>query len=101
MKALTLSLLAVTSLIALGCARVDVTKTAKGFLAATDPNEVEILITKPDRPFIEVATITTSAWRPGETAKMHNALRAKAGPLGAHAVILLNSGMTATIGQLV
>ena len=77
-----------------GCATVDVTKTAKGFFQPTDPSNVEILMTKPDRKFIEIATVSTSNWAPAETAKMHNSLRAKAAPLGADAVILLSSGIT-------
>ena len=30
-----------------GCATVNVTKTAKGYFAATNPNEIEILIIVP------------------------------------------------------
>jgi len=78
-----------------GCATVDVTKTAKGYYAATNPNDVEILMTRPDRSFIELATVTTTGWSTQETAKMHNSLRAKSAPLGANAVILLNSGIDA------
>jgi hypothetical protein len=77
-----------------GCANVDVTKTAKGFNAPTDPNDVEILQTKPDRPFTELGSITSTGWAPSDTAKLHNALRSKAAPLGANAVVILNSGMT-------
>lgn len=78
---------------AAGCRQVDVTKTAKGFYPPTDPNEVEILQTKPEKAYIELGTISTSHWTPSDTAKMHNALRAKCAPLGANAVILLNSGI--------
>lgn len=77
----------------MSCAHVDVTKTAQGYHEPTNPDQVEILMTKPDRKFIELGTISTSQWSPRETAKMHNALRSKAAPLGAHAVILLNSGI--------
>jgi hypothetical protein len=77
------------------CATVDVTKTAKGIFPPTDPNDVEILTTFPrDRPFEEIATISTTKWKPSESAKMHNALRAKAAPLGANAVVLANSGIS-------
>lgn len=81
-----------------GCANVDVTKTAKGFYDATDPNEVEILKTRPDvsRPensYVELGTVTVTGFAPDETAKMHNAIRNKAAPLGAHAVILTEEGM--------
>ena len=76
-----------------GCASVTVTKTAKGYFSATDPNEIEILMTKPERSFTELATVTTTHWSPGEAAKMHNSLRAKSAPLGASAVILIDSGI--------
>ncbi|MBM3254186.1 MAG: hypothetical protein FJZ16_08030 [Candidatus Omnitrophica bacterium] len=76
-----------------GCATVNVTKTAKGYFSATNPNEIEILMTKPERSFIELATVTTVNWPPGDTAKMHNSLRAKCAPLGANAVVLISSGI--------
>jgi hypothetical protein len=78
------------------CATVDVTKTSKGFAAPTNPNDVEILQTKPDRPFTELGSIATTGWSPSDTAKLHNALREKAAPLGANAVIIISSGMTPT-----
>ena len=90
------NLIGVLSLVAMlgGCATVDVTKTSKGVYEATNPNEVEILTVAPkDRQFIELATVSTTKWQPSETAKMHNALRAKSAPLGANAVVLLNSGV--------
>jgi hypothetical protein len=78
-----------------GCApNVDVTKTSKGFVSPTNPNNVEILHTKPDRKFTELGSLSTSGWAPRDTAKMHNALRAKGAPLGADAVIILQTGMT-------
>ena len=93
MKLPTMVVLGLIALVATSCAVVDVTKTSKGVYPATDPNEVEILMTKPDKPYVELATVSTRNWNPGSTAKMHNALRAKAAPLGASAVILLNSGI--------
>lgn len=76
------------------CATVDVTKTGKGAYAATNPNDIDVLTALPhDRGYEEIGTISTTKWRPGETAKMHNALRAKAAPLGANAVVLSNSGV--------
>src|SRR3990172_12521044 len=80
-------------LISFGCAVVTVTKTAKGYFAPTSPDEVEILVTKPERSFIELATVTTQNWPTAATAKMHNSLRAKCAPLGANAVILGSSGI--------
>ncbi len=79
-----------------GCATVDVTKTSKGFDAPTKPNDVEIFQTRPDRPFTELGSIATTEWAPSDTAKLHNALREKAAPLGANAVIIVSSGMAPT-----
>jgi hypothetical protein len=95
MKIKSLALLAtlIASLFITGCASVDVTKTAKGFNAPTNPNDIEILMTKPDRHYEELGTINCVGFQPSETAKMHNALRAKAAPLGANAIILTGTGM--------
>ena len=79
-----------------GCATatIDVTKTSKGVYASTNPNEVEILTVVPkDRQFIELATVSTTGWKPSDTATMHNALRSKSAPIGADAVILVSSGI--------
>ncbi len=80
-----------------GCqtATVDVTKTAKGFHAPTNPNDLEILMTKPDRPYVELGTIAAVKFSPSDTAKMHNAIRAKAAQLGANAAILNVVGLDA------
>ena len=75
-----------------GCAHVDVTKTAKGFVAPTNPNDVEILMTRPERRYTELGTVTATGYAGTDTAKMHNGLRAKAAPLGANAVIITSSG---------
>lgn len=82
-------------LLVCGCATVDVTKTSKGFFEPTDPNEVDILMTVPDRRYTELATVTTRNWSTASTAKMHNALRSKCAPIGADAVILRDSGIDA------
>jgi hypothetical protein len=76
-----------------GCASVDVTKTAKGFYDITDPNDVEILKTRPDKLYVELGTVTVTGFPPKETAKMHNAIRSKSANLGANAVILTDEGM--------
>lgn len=94
-RIISLAILAVALLMSAGCTTVDVTKTAKGFYPETDPNEVEILMTVPDRKYIELGTVTTRGWSPSATAKMHNALRAKTSPLGAEAVILTDTGIDA------
>lgn len=87
-------LLIIATLTAVSCQYVDVTKTGKEVYPATRADDVEILTVVPrDRGFTEIATISTSKWTAGETAKMHNALREKAAPLGAEAVVLSNSGI--------
>ena len=87
------SILFVVMALIIGCASVDVTKTAKGFYDPTDPNEVDILMTGSDKPYIELGSVTVTGFAPDETAKMHNAIRAKAAELGANAVILKNEGI--------
>ena len=89
-------LIGVLGLFCSACSTVDVTKTSKGYFAPTNSNDIEILQTKPDRPFTELGAISTTGWAPSDTAKLHNALRSKAAPLGANAVIITSSGMTPT-----
>ncbi len=76
-----------------GCASVDITKTSAGFHNPTNPNEVEILKTRPDRSYEELGTVTVSGFDSDESAKMHNAVRSKASALGAHAVVLTEEGL--------
>lgn len=76
-----------------GCAIVDVTKTGKGFYDKTNPNDVEILKTRPERSYDELGTVTATGFAPAETAKMHNAIRSKSAALGANAVILTEEGI--------
>lgn len=75
------------------CATVDVTKTAKGHYDATNPNDVEILKTRPTRQYIELGTITAADFPVTSTATMHNEIRAKAAALGANAAILTEEGV--------
>ena len=42
---------------------------------------------------MELASVTVTGFEPNQTAKMHNALRKKAAPVGADAVLILNSGV--------
>ncbi len=93
MKKICLLSMSCVLLMVCGCASVTVTKTAKGYFQPTDPDEIEILVTVPDREFIELATVTTQKWSTAATAKMHNSLRAKCAPLGANAVVLGSSGI--------
>lgn len=93
MRVKTLLSVALVFLFLVGCAMVDVTKTSKGFYNPTNPNEVEILMTKPEKSFIELGTVTVTKYHSDETAEMHNAIRAKVAPLGANAVILMSQGI--------
>jgi len=86
-------LLALVCWLVVGCAEVDVTKTAKGFYNPTDPNEVEILKTRPAKSYEELGTVTATGFSPSESALMHNAIRAKSAALGATAVILTEEGI--------
>lgn len=87
---------ALSFLTLIGCASVDVTKTGKGYYPPTNPNEIEILMTVPTRPYEELASVTTNGHEMRAEAKMHNAIRAKAAPLGANAVILKDQGIIPT-----
>ncbi len=88
-----LGILTLGILLGTGCAAVDVTKTAKGFFSPTRPDDVEVFMTLPQRAYVELDTVSTTNWAPSETAKMHNAMRAKTAPLGAHAVVIMESGI--------
>jgi hypothetical protein len=92
MKTKFLSIILGGALIA-GCATTDVTKTGKGHYDPTNPNNVEILMTKPDRRFIELGAVSAAKFKPKQTATMHNAFRSKAAALGADAVYIINSGI--------
>jgi hypothetical protein len=92
MKVKTLAVVLVF-LALVGCATVDVTKTAKGAYNATNPNDVEVLMTRPTRPFVELGTVTVTGYDKRDVAEMHNAIRAKVAPLGANAAILTSQGI--------
>ena len=95
MKIKTIALLAIlaATVCITGCQVVDVTKTAKGFHAPTNPNEVEIFMTRPDRAYEELGTVIARGFASSDTAVMHNAIRAKAAPLGANAVVVTGTGI--------
>jgi len=95
MKNLVASLSAVTLLLSSGCAVGTVTavQTAKGSFASTNPNEVEILKTRPEKPFVELGSVDASNFGITEVAKMHNALRSKAASFGANAVIITSENV--------
>ncbi|WP_461784307.1 hypothetical protein [Prosthecobacter sp.] len=85
-------LIAVASLLA-SCAAVDITKTGQGYYDPIPAAQVEILKTKPDRSYVELATLDVAGFTTRQTAKMHNAIRAKAGPIGANAVIITDESV--------
>jgi len=89
------NLLVILFFLLVGCAAVDVTKTAKGFYDPTDANEIEIIKTTPSKPYEELVTITAVHFIATETAVMHNAIRTKVAPLGANAAILMQEGIDA------
>ena len=93
MKIRSISILALILLLT-ACASVSVTKTGKGFHEPTKPDNVGILKTVPDYKYEELGTVTVSGFASQETAKMHNAIRAKASALGSTAVILTEEGLT-------
>ena len=87
-NALYITLLTLAASLLVGCASVDITKTGAGYFAPTDPNQIEILMTVPTKPFTELGTVYISGFSAKDEAKMHNAIRAKAAPLGATSVII-------------
>jgi hypothetical protein len=87
------TILTITACSLFGCATVDVTKTGKGYFPPSNPNNVDILMTVPPRPFVELGTVTVQNFQAAQEATMHNAVRAKAAPLGANAVILQSQGI--------
>lgn len=94
MKNLALSLTAVSLLLVSGCVgTVTAVQTAKGSFASTNPNEIEILKTRPEKTFIELGSVDASNFGITEVAKMHNALRGKAATLGANAVIITSENV--------
>lgn len=72
---------------------VNVVKTGKGIYSPSAASEIEILKTHPVRAYDELATVDALNFPTNATAKMHNALRAKASPLGANAVLITDEGL--------
>ncbi len=75
------------------CASVHITKTGKGYNEPTAPASVEILKTVPSKKFVELGTLTVTGFSSTESAKMHNAIRAKSAMLGATGVIITDQGL--------
>ncbi len=93
MKKIFMLMIVMSLLVVMGCAKITITKTAKGVYSPTNPDNVQVLVLAPKADFIELATVTTWRWDTCQTAKMHNSLRAKSAPLGADAVVLGDSGI--------
>ncbi len=72
---------------------VDVVKTGKGIYSPSAPSEIDILKTRPDKAYEELATVDALNFPIKGVAKMHNALRAKAAPIGANAVLITDEGV--------
>lgn len=81
------------SMLLASCASVDITKTGSGYYEPTNPNQIEILKTRPEQTYVELGTLTVTGFNSGDVAKMHNAIRKEAAPLGADAVIITEEGM--------
>ena len=52
-----------------------------------------ILKTRPEQSYEELGVLTVTGFSTSDTAKMHNAIRAKSAPLGADAVIITDEGI--------
>ena len=83
----------ILALLLTACASVNITKTGKGFNEPTNPASVEILKTVPSKKFVELGTLTVTGFSSTASAKMHNAMRAKAATLGATGVIITDQGL--------
>ncbi|HVZ95189.1 MAG TPA: hypothetical protein VG797_11835 [Phycisphaerales bacterium] len=88
-RVLTIAMIATVA----GCATVDITKTGKGTYPETVADDIDVLMTRPERRYEELGTVAVRGWSTNDTAKMHNAMRTKAAPLGANAVILTDTGV--------
>jgi hypothetical protein len=75
------------------CGTVRVTKTDKVRYNPTDPNKVEILLTRPEKPYEELGTVKATGFGTSglDNDKMYSTIRVKVAPLGANAVILSGS----------
>lgn len=93
MKTKSILLAVVASLSLASCATVDITKTGSGYFSPKSASSVRILKTRPSENYSEIATVDVQGFSPRQTAKMHNAIRAKAGPIGADAVIITDEGI--------
>lgn len=91
--ALRLVIVAITFSLASCVGTVDVVKTGKGIYGPSAPSDIDILKTRPDKAYEELATVDALNFPVNGVAKMHNALRAKAAPIGANAVLITDEGV--------
>ncbi len=71
---------------------VAVMKTGSGFYEPTNPNDVRILKTIPDRKYVELGPVIASNFYSSAFADMYNEIKTKAAVLGADAVIITDEG---------
>ena len=71
---------------------VAVMKTGSGFYEPTNPNDVRILKTIPDRKYVEVGTVIAHDLHLSQTRGMYNELKTEAAVLGADAAIITDEG---------
>ena len=89
----TILLATVAALTFSSCATVDITKTGEGYHSPKPAATVKILKTRPEAKYAEIGVLNVLGFPARDTAKMHNAIRAKAGPMGADAVIITDVGI--------
>ncbi len=89
----TILAISIVALISSCAGTVGIVKTGKGAYSPSSASEIEILKTKPDRAYEELGVVDAMNFPVNGVAKMHNALRAKAAPLGANAVIITDEGL--------
>jgi len=63
-----------------------------GFYEPTNPNDVRILKTIPDRKYVEVGTVIAHDLHLSQTRGMYNELKTEAAVLGADAAIITDEG---------
>lgn len=81
--------------VTLACAveRINVTKTTNAFYSATNPAHAQIVMTRPDRDFVELATVGVTGINVNDIPRMHGDLKVKAAHLGGDAIVIMNQGI--------
>ncbi len=77
-----------------GCGTgIEVTRTTQATYTPTNPDDVEILLTRPEKPYEELGKVTVKDYNTSYRAEMYAAIRLKVAPLGADAVIVTDQGV--------